>query len=316
MYKTHITLPEALLALNCCQTKTSFELDHTRIAYAIARRELHEEDTRPSDSTLGGVHVWTSLELNKSASQPLSLSLVDEVRPDLPSWSPDWSTYFKRFLLNHPASTFQASRHPFRDGKSELPMKCKWMGFMADTIRDTSDYLPPRRHCDHYAVSGGNSTLFSQWFKFAYESLNVAQTEDKFLLDYADTIQARGCGHIWEPLKTDNTSRLREIRAFLTFLEVPGTKETNNIRCFYAACYPSHDRKFAITRSRRLCLVPEATRRGDLVCVLHGSRVPHILRLLPDGISYVNIGEAYVQDLMRGEVGDDNELEERVFYIS
>jgi hypothetical protein len=53
--------------------------------------------------------------------------------------------------------------------------------------------------------------------------------------------------------------------------------------------------------SGRLAWVPRRARAGDVFCVFHGAKVPHLLRLVPNG-QYEMIGACYLQDCMDGEV--------------
>jgi hypothetical protein len=59
------------------------------------------------------------------------------------------------------------------------------------------------------------------------------------------------------------------------------------------------DKSVFSTVGRYLGLGPKETRKGDLICVLFGSRVPHVLR--KDNGQYILIGEAYFQGYMDGE---------------
>ncbi|KAJ4176076.1 hypothetical protein NW767_015564 [Fusarium falciforme] len=86
---------------------------------------------------------------------------------------------------------------------------------------------------------------------------------------------------------------------FIRFLNDESAEATMDIRLFYAACFPSHDRRFGVTEREYFCLVPQETKQGDLVCVPHGNMVPVIFR--EEGRQFRNLGEAYVNGLMRGE---------------
>ena len=59
-------------------------------------------------------------------------------------------------------------------------------------------------------------------------------------------------------------------------------------------------KRFSRTLAGRLARVPSNALRTDLICVLHGSEVPYVVRLQEDGI-YVVIGECYVHGIMHGE---------------
>ena len=50
-------------------------------------------------------------------------------------------------------------------------------------------------------------------------------------------------------------------------------------------------------------LAPMLAQQGDFICILHGAKVPFILRLLPGRpIRYSLIGEAYLDGFMHGQI--------------
>jgi hypothetical protein len=89
------------------------------------------------------------------------------------------------------------------------------------------------------------------------------------------------------------------------------------------------DRRFSITKSRRLCLVPPGSTKGDIVCVIRGVQTPFVIRRAVEDASklshqdggaydsnimisnslavgeYVLVGECYVHGIMNGEAIDD-----------
>lgn len=77
-------------------------------------------------------------------------------------------------------------------------------------------------------------------------------------------------------------------------------------------------RTFFTTKKGYMGLAPsDAVQTGDIVCVLFGGEVPHILKLLDNGY-YSLIGDAYVCGLMDGEAilkCDAGELQSREFKI-
>ena len=237
----------------------------------------------------------------------LSLSLVERQSQSisnhiLASWVPDWSLRRNCFLLNHPSSNFWASA--IRDESCQIVEEVmQFKGIAFDSIKATSAYLPWRRHCDHYDLAGFNVVTFSEWFEFAqHAKRRFRQTEDndaRLFVEFADTIQARGCNSIWEPSPPQGPEELAEsTKNFLAFLETDNAEVTLDLQLFYAACYPSHGRKFGVTKRGHFCLVPGDAGRGDLVCIPHGGRVPVILRRMNQ--HYQNIGECYVNGCMQG----------------
>ncbi|KAM6514257.1 hypothetical protein FALCPG4_015412 [Fusarium falciforme] len=71
-------------------------------------------------------------------------------------------------------------------------------------------------------------------------------------------------------------------------------------------------RRFAGTNEGLVGWVPQGTRRGDMVVVLYGSRVPFVLRKVGEG-KYNLVGECYIHGLMAGEaVRAERRLEQEV----
>lgn len=64
-------------------------------------------------------------------------------------------------------------------------------------------------------------------------------------------------------------------------------------------------RKFGVTEKGRMGMLPRTTAPGDIVCVLYGSKVPVVLRKVPDAEAYQLVGEAYVHGIMKGEAVQD-----------
>ncbi|KAH5194290.1 hypothetical protein HBH76_058240 [Parastagonospora nodorum] len=319
---SRISLSDILLSLRSCQASVVYSGDYVNVGYSIAKYLEQEPSQLKLPLNLEGTsdqgNYRASQDLNTTSGQPLSFSLVDDTVRHLPSWIPDWTIRTKRFLLNHPASRFAASSHVSSadlygvifGASTTQRATIEFIGMKVDVISDTSEYMPPRRHCDHYTVSGDNCYFYTEWFDFARSVMPNTRNDANVMLDYADTVQARGCSHIWEDLSSSDQTRLDRAQEFLNFIENSEAEETESIQIFYAACYPCHDRRFAVTRSGRFCLVPKASRSGDLVCIPHGSRVPYIFRPSVHISGYQNIGEAYVHRMMNGESREMSTLTE------
>jgi hypothetical protein len=301
---------DVLLALHSFDRDMNSRTSHIFAAYRISpelkRRGL---ELAPWNEPLSErIYRRASIHLNSWSEQPLSLSLCDGFLSDLPSWGPDWSGYTTRLLLNHPASDFFAARNirnelKFVDTENKPKERFhEWTcrGYTIDIIRKRSDEaMPPRRHCDHYTVAD-NAYFFIEWFEFAKQHARK-KTADEVLLGFTDTIQARGCGHVWEDPGSTAEDRVQQATKFLRFLEDSDEMLSNEIRIFYAACFASHERRFAVTRNGHFCLVPAASKDGDLVCIPLGSRVPYIFRQIRGKTTLKNVGEAYVYGIMQGE---------------
>jgi hypothetical protein len=338
--RTDTALPELMLVQRSISADCWEPRDYVYSAYSMADRipsqppeSYHESGTksiyvyRPQidyTSDAKDVYIQASQYLNVVSGQPLSLSLTDGPPSHQPSWSTNWETRTKRYLLNRPNSGFSASRRSqSKQFSTEIILapddtkspRLRCTGRIVDAIRKTSDYLPSRRHCDHY-ILGDNCFFFLTWYEFAQENTRCA--ENDVLLEYVDTIQARGCGHLWEYMGNTPRDRIQKVRDFLSFLSNEDAEDsdvTHSIRIFHAACFPSHDRRFAITQKDHFCLVPKNTRGGDLVCIPSNSRVPYIFRPRTEGDGYLNIGETYVHGMMDGELSESEDPEETEFLL-
>jgi hypothetical protein len=74
------------------------------------------------------------------------------------------------------------------------------------------------------------------------------------------------------------------------------------------------NRSLITTRKRRLGIAPSSVQTGDHVCILQGSHTPVILRIVDDGYFTVT-GQAYVENIMKGEAVDWIENEAEVFAL-
>ena len=64
-----------------------------------------------------------------------------------------------------------------------------------------------------------------------------------------------------------------------------------------------YHRRVARCANNRLALTPDLTQKGDQNAILHGSRVPVVLRPRPNGKNVV-IGQCYYDGAMYGEMAD------------
>jgi hypothetical protein len=81
-----------------------------------------------------------------------------------------------------------------------------------------------------------------------------------------------------------------------------------------------HDRnKVALSMNRKLGLVPRTSKRGDLICILHGSNVPIVLRMAKGKDKkgqWQLIGQCYWEDVMYGEAVSWTEEEAETFVLA
>lgn len=93
--------------------------------------------------------------------------------------------------------------------------------------------------------------------------------------------------------------------------------EGGNWAQFVADAFPAcNGRKVFYTKNGHLGVGPMAMRSGDIFSILFAARPPFILR--PVGDQYTLVGEAYLYELMHGEVismWKKNQLRDRLFKI-
>lgn len=138
--------------------------------------------------------------------------------------------------------------------------------------------------------------------------------DDELLLQFAETIQAKGCNHPWEStMPSDRANYVGQTRKWLDFFEEDGIEEDLDIRLFHAATYPSAGRRFGITKRGHFCLVPRNAKKSDLICIPTGFKVPFVFR--KDGDYFRNIGECFVRGIMHGEALEFDGVERVTFNI-
>jgi len=81
-------------------------------------------------------------------------------------------------------------------------------------------------------------------------------------------------------------------------------------------------RRVVVTNTGFLGLAHHSVRKGDLICILHGSNVPIVLRMttkagnfLTRDVNYKMIGQAYIEGMMDGEVVDWKEEDAEEFLL-
>lgn len=75
------------------------------------------------------------------------------------------------------------------------------------------------------------------------------------------------------------------------------------------------NRRVVVTKDWRLGIVPKDARVGDYVCILDGSHTPVILRMLSNG-TYSVVGQAYIENVMRGEAVQQSNVREVDFVLT
>jgi len=195
-------------------------------------------------------------------------------------------------------------------------------GSIIDRVDKVSSFLPHRRFHDKYNASGANAFFFMEWYEWAEENAlrSYNGDRDRLLLHWVETVQARGCNVSFGTAWAASKQLLSQVRAWLKYLEDEDQEQTEEIRQLHAAALPSHGRRFGITTRGHFCLVPRWTRPNDAVCILHGAKVPFVLRegemkSKKVAENWRNVGECYVHGAMYGEALNWEGVQEMMFDI-
>ena len=96
---------------------------------------------------------------------------------------------------------------------------------------------------------------------------------------------------------------------------IKGVHNTNAEENFLRFNFFKPTTRPVMTQNCRLGLAPALTQKDDVVCVLFGANAPFILRSSKDG-TYKIVGEAYVRDIMFGEILKDDRYPAHEILIS
>ena len=75
-----------------------------------------------------------------------------------------------------------------------------------------------------------------------------------------------------------------------------------------------HRRRIACCANGRLALTPDWVEKGDKIAILHGSRVPVVLRARPDG-NFIIVGQCYYDGAMYGGMADVDDNNADIFTL-
>lgn len=103
-----------------------------------------------------------------------------------------------------------------------------------------------------------------------------------------------------------------------SFLNPAPNQDEHMHDSFYGRFFDTVERmslRLMTSRNNRVGMVPEKSRKGDLVCVLLGCSVPVLLRETEHEGQYINVGECFLDQCMVGEAVGQSDWSERTFCI-
>jgi len=248
----------------------------------------------------------------------------DETRwlSNLPSWVPDWSRrlkaeafVFPKYCMYFDAARGMRHRPEERDGISSSCLIVR-----GKIIREVTHTLPFTQ------IDREPATSRHQWPVHSY--LNIARLVDVLREIWPEGRTTPSREHILKTCLADgsfvfNRTRSDHNRNGMSTADIKVLLQTYEYLHALAAlqdtqpCKPTKSWKIKATQLRdharvawgrqvivgrdwRLGLAHRSVCEGDLVCVVHGSKVPLVLRRLANGY-YRLMGQCYLEGTMRGE---------------
>jgi hypothetical protein len=247
----------------------------------------------------------------------------------LPSWVPDWSRRLNAEAMVFPGSPtyFNASSGFLH--KAKLGMRSTWSHMLvsgkvidevAFRIPFTEGIAPPsssRQGWDVYSyldIPRLYETLEQLWppnlSPPSIERLLAAVLADgSFAFDEAERSRCRNGlleNHIQDLLRTYGS------------LKFPPSSQVSKQKRIATALRDhariAWSRSLIVGHRWNLGLAHETVCKGDLICIVYGSKVPLILRRVTDG-QYRLVGQCYLEGYMRGEAVTWNEREADDFIL-
>ena len=292
------------------------------IRYEATIQETYEQSTLEIINKSGNLDVFSHILGHPTWTQAASQILLNEKDTgieNLPSWVPDWSRKYTHTYLSDVSVRQQRLKllHAGKDTRANV--RCVAPGRLAveglDLLRVKQIGESKARELDLWSswrqmvgidsnpdrpyVAGG-TILNAYWrtlchdcsLEYEEHPLRRATTDDRNVHDE----------WWWNCVVYQNHESVEERKELLTF----------DMRCTWFQRVTSAlgaDRRFFISSTGYIGLVPSATAIGDRICVLSGGKTPYVLRPShkknkEDGTSsleYTFVGDAYVHGLMDGE---------------
>lgn len=225
---------------------------------------------------------------------------------DLPSWVPDWSTWVYGSLGVNYDCIYSASGRMESDFRvNEEERKLDVSGSLVDRITALSSHIGPQyHHVPTIDIAGRHNWLKEQ------EMFVSSLERYPDCTDLTDVLWRTLIGN----LTFDKTYATDDYRLFFDAHRKPQKNRTDEDEVMAkeyidAVRRKSRNRRLATTSRGYLAAVPEQTKIGDCICLLHGARSLFTIR--EKGQNFTFIGPAYVQGLMEGEFLESEGYEAR-----
>ncbi|CAG5139407.1 uncharacterized protein ALTATR162_LOCUS481 [Alternaria atra] len=244
--------------------------------------------------------------------------------PSLPSWVPDWSRTPEAEPMVFPRSWiyFDSSLGMLHKAKkttglpvSHLVVTGKIITEVTHKLSFTRGVLEPlaNRHgwdvCSYLNMSHLNDFLKHIWLEGSTMP-SIARLLKVILADGSFSLNQKLREHCSEGLSNSDVDELVSTYQFIEsftkqdveMMERPKVDDNLGKRATRLRDHArvAWGRQLIVGRDWRLGLAHRTACEGDLICIIHGSQVPLVLRRLPNGYYHL-IGQCYFEGAMRGE---------------
>ena len=302
--RSHYLLGKSVLLLDLLletsQGNYNCTLPHDRIYALLALQDRQQRCRVPVDYSQSTQSLYTEIA-RFIISNTQNLRLLHRRRfgalEGLPSWVPDWNCENSDLPINDGHVDFSCSKKRMHIFEESSPLYLLTRGnIVAKIIR-----VAAHRFAD-YEREYSEGNVRSWLGHHGLIPLIAAELNKRSDLQHRE-------GYIkWLIAKTVTCGRFQE-KSSLNFTS--GNIEDysdlfTKLQAFRSLYFQSlakcGGRRLAVLDKYPLGLVPDFTKPGDLVCVLHGSSTPMVLRRVEN--DFECIGECYVHGIMYGEAVD------------
>jgi hypothetical protein len=275
------------------------------------------------------------LEFIKESESPKTLSPP----PGLPSWVPDWRMDASTFPLEGMrlgvlgTGRFLACKHLRYTREQGEPMTATSLvvkGRIVDSVVDTSNHTfqigNPKRIEQYCSVN----FPVRNWLKALDGSIRMGVVPERSTEDLKATIirsiaadgfndNSHATLDVFEEMSKEEAltlynelEHLREVYENRSVVD-GSSEELHKKLCWYTEVCKG--RKLAVLEKYYIALGPYQARKGDCICILHGSGVPWVLRPQTETGTYEVVGQCFVDGLMYGEAVDWTEESANTFVL-
>lgn len=229
---------------------------------------------------------------------------------NLPSWCPDFHHLTKGPTFGH-SIQYRASTKKYRVQKctdaSRLIITGAAIDKVATVVPGSWTDLPDNDTPEKYRKQAQSNLA---WLETCYR-VSVLPMSGNDGAENCTVPSDAALDAVWRTLIADqhHTPQLTSLDYLQVLKHVSGMAKAetllllndSNIAYIYFLKKWQESRKYFRTRDGRVGLAPTTVQTNDIVCIFHGSHVPHIIRPGGQQGTWVIIGEAYVHGMMYGE---------------